>query len=75
MKSHSAEKFSVCCEDKTEAGSRGVVCERSGFCHGAVSTNQPSVYIRVVGFEAQAVCASFFRVPSLLSVLDFESFE
>lgn len=40
---------------KKEAGNRGVVCRRSGFCHGEVS-NTDCLFV-VVGFEAHTVGA------------------
>lgn len=41
---------------KKEAGNRGVVCRRSGFCHGEVS-NTDCLFVVVVGFEAHTVGA------------------
>ena len=38
-----------------EAGNRGVVCRRSGFCHGEVSNTDCLVVVVVVGFEAHTV--------------------
>lgn len=43
---------------KEEAGNRGVVCRRSGFCHGEVSNTDCLFVVVVVGFEAHTVCAS-----------------
>lgn len=40
---------------KKEAGNRGVVCRRSGFCHGEVS-NTDCLFV-VVGFEAHTLGA------------------
>lgn len=43
---------------KKEAGNRGVVCRRSGFCHGEVS-NTDCLFV-VVGFEAHTLGAFTF---------------
>lgn len=50
--------FVVRIKKKEEAGNRGVVCRRSGFCHGEVSNTDCLFVVVVVGFEAHTVCAS-----------------